>query len=315
MRSSSSHRPVLAAVATASVAALAATAAAPAQAMPERFRDVGTIVWCTGEGGHLEAGDTTQGGAYWSAGILVDERYAVAIGEGGLLVDDRLEGTFPASDEESGDHVGDLTIDGTLSRGQTATVSGWDVDPDGRRYRSEGTRTPLSGSVTLSLGAVETTLECTGWDLELETFLLEREPAAHVSRQWWQDSYELDGNAGSVGFYGERRTGLGIALELYDPHVFAGERLQVRNGAVEGTLVLRDPDTQAIVGVARVEGTLTETGRELDIDVGAAYRWVTTLIHYDVSLTITTPDAVWSGTWPATYEMLRTRVTIPPRAL
>jgi hypothetical protein len=314
--SNSCRRSFLATIAASSVTAvLAVTIAAPALAMPERFADVGSIVWCDGEGGYLEAGDTTQAGAYWSAGILVDESFAVAIGEGELLVGDRLEGTFPASDEESGDHVGDLTIDGTVLRGQPETVSGWDVDPDGRRYRSEGTRTPMSGSVTLSLGSVETTLECTGWDVDLETFLLERGPAAHVSKGWWQDSYELDGDAGSVGFYGERRTELGIALEVHDPHVFAGERLQVRNGTVEGILMLRDPDTEALVGVARVEGTLTETGREQQIDVGATYRWVTTLIHYDVSLTITTPDAVWSGTWSATYELLRTRVTIPPRAL
>lgn len=70
-----------------------------------------------------------------------------------------------------------------------------------------------------------------------------------------------------------------------------------------------------MVGAASVSGNLTKTGSEQIIDAGKNYRWVTTLIHYDVTLTITTAEGQWSGTWPATYEMLRTRATNPPRAL
>lgn len=308
-----------------SLAAVVTVAAGPAQAMPERFADAGTIVWCDGEGGYLEAGNTTQGGTYWHASLYRAESAAFAMGEDALLVGNRLQGTFAAHDEESGDGVGDLTIDGALSWGQVEVVSGWDVDPDGRRYRSEGTRIPLSGSVTLSLGTDETTLACSGWEIDLETFQLTRGPAADNSRGWLQDRYELGGGAGFVGFYGDRRTELGVALDLYDandfgdpdaqPYAFAGERLQVRAGRVDGTVLLRDPESFAVIGAGTISGSLTETGREQTIDVGKTYRWVTTLVHYDVTLTITTALGQWSGTWPATHETLRTRVTIPPRAL
>lgn len=317
MRSSGTRSSLATLAATALGAMLAMTFAVPAaQAMPQRYADVGTIVWCDGgEEGFLEAYDTTQGGVAWSAGILIGEDVAVATGEDELLVGDRLEGTFAAHYEESGLVVGDLIIDGTISRGETEVVSGWDVDPDGRRYRSEGTRTPLSGSVTLSLGAAQTTLDCTGWEIDLETFLLERQPAAQNSKGWWQDGYELEGGAGTVGFYGDRRTELGIALDLAEPYAFGGERLQVRNRRVEGTMLLRDPETADVLGVATISGTLVETGRERSIEAGKTYRWVTTLVHYDVTLTITSPFGSWSGTWPATHETLRTRATIPPRAL
>jgi hypothetical protein len=239
----------------------------------------------------------------------------VAGGETALLVGDRLDGTFPAEDPESGAGVGDLTIDGTIARGETEVVSGWDVDPDGRRYRSEGTRIPLSGSVTLSLGNVETTLACSGWEIDLETFRLNRQPAADTSRGWVPDSYELDGGAGSIGFYGDRKTELGIALDLVSPYAFAGERLQVRNGTVEGTLILRDQDTFEVVGAATVSGTVTRTGSEQIVDRGHQHHQVTTLVHYDVSLVITSSAGQWSGTWEATHQTDRMLAVNPPRAL
>lgn len=311
-----STRTILASIAVSGLGAVVATTfALPAQAMPERFADAGTIVWCDGEGGALEAVNTTQGATYWSADVVTGEGMAVALGEDELLVDGRLEGTFPAHDQETGDAVGDLTIDGSIVWGEPEVVSGWDVDPDGRRYRSEGTRIPLSGSVTLSLGEIETTLECSGWEIDLETFVLTRGPAADNSRGWWQDTYELEGGAGSVGFYGERKTELGIALDLVEPYAFAGERLQVRNGKVEGTLLLRDPETFEVIGAASVSGTVTKTGSEQIIEAGKGYRWVTDLAHYDVALTITTEAGEWSGTWEATHETLRTRAVVPPRSL
>lgn len=319
---SSTVRSFLGVVSIAGLAAVAAVAVAvPAQAVPERFADAGTIVWCEGEGGYLEAYDTTQGGVYWTAVVSTGDGAASAFGEDALLVGDRLQGTFEAVDDESGEPVGELTIDGTMSWGETEVVSGWDVDPDGFRYRSEGTRIPLTGSVTLSLGSVETTLACGGWEIDLETFRLNRAPAADKFSGWVQDGFELDGGAGYVGFYGDRRTELGVFLDLVDPvnpelvSAFAGERFQVRNGQIEGTLILRDPDTFEVVGAGGVSGTLTETGREQIIEAGKGYRWVTTLVHYDVALTITTSEGEWSGTWPATYQSLRTRETYPPKAL
>lgn len=298
-------------------ALVAATLTIPAQAMPERFRDAGTIVWCEGEGGYLEAYDTTMGGASWSAGLFLDDAAAVTGGEGTLLDGDRLEGSFPAYDPDSGDEVGDLGIDGTIVWGQTEVLSGWDVDEDGRRTRSEGTRTPLTGSATLTLGAAETTLTCTGWEIDLEIFRLNREPAAQRAQGWYNDSYELGGGEAIISFYGDRKTTLGIALDLVDPYAFAGERLKVRNGKVEGTLVLRDPDTGDVVGAASVVGTVTRTGSERIVEKSKSgrYRYVYDRVFYDVSLTVTTSTGQWGGTFEATHETVRTRVTIPPRAL
>jgi len=309
-------RTSVAVVATSALsAALATTLALPARAMPERYVDAGTVVWCDGEGGYLEAIDTTTSPDMVLARITVGQVDAVAIAETGLLVGNQLSGRFPAQDAETGEARGDLTVDGILTWGQIETVSGWDVDPDGRRYRSEGTRTPLSGSVTLSLGDVSTTLSCSGWELDLETFVLTRQPPSDNSRGWWQDSYPLPDGAGTVGFYGERKTQLGIALDLAEPFVFAAERLQVRNGNVEGTLLLRDPETFEVVGAATVTGTLTRTGSEQIVESGKRYKYVTTLVHYDVALTITTAAGEWSGTWPATHETNRARAVIPPRSV
>jgi hypothetical protein len=285
--------------------------------MPERFHDAGTIVWCEGEGGYLEAYDTTQGAAGWSAGIFLDQAEAVTGGESTLLDGNRLEGVYPAFDPESGDEVGDLSIDGTIVWGQTEVLSGWDIDEDGRRTRSEGTRIPLSGSVTLALGTAETTLACTGWKIDLEIFRLNREPAAQRGRGWYSETYELGDGEAFVSFYGDRKTKLGIAVDLVDPYAFAGERLQVRNGQVEGTLILHDPETWEVVGAASVVGTVKKTGSERIIEKSKRpnYRYVYDRAFYDVTLTITTAAGEWSGTFEAVHETVRSRVTIPARSL
>ncbi|MDC5699149.1 hypothetical protein OO014_18015 [Intrasporangium calvum] len=301
--------------ATGFAAAVSVTLAAPAQAMPERFADVGTIVWCDGEGGFLTADDTTQSPSSFTAVLFDGDLEAFAFGDAAVLVGDRLLGTFPATDASSGAELGDLTIDGQVTRGVTETLSGWDIDPDGRRTRTEGTRTPLTGSVTLSLGDTSATLSCTGWDIDMEVFRLNRQPVADRSEGWLPDSYELEGGAGYIGFYGERETELGIALDLVDPAVFAGERLQVRNGQVEGTIALHDPETWEVTGTAMVRGTVTKTGTEHVVDGGDGYRYVTDVNHYDVALTITTATGEWSGRWQATHETNRSRSVLPPKAI
>jgi hypothetical protein len=297
-------------------AALSTSLSAPAHAMPERFADAGTIVSCDGEGGTLTAIDTTMAGTTWSAGMLVGDSFASAGGETPLFDGHGLHGTFPAYDDPGGAVIGDLTIDGTITRGETEILSGWDVDEDGRRNRTEGTRTPLTGEVTLTLGEAATTLRCVGWEFDTETFRLTKAPATTVDTAWWTDSYELPGGAGTIGFYGVQQHELGIALDLFHPsYLFAGERLQISNGHVDGSLLLRDPDTGAVVGMAKVGGTVTETGRERTTESGPGYQRVTDLVHYDVSLTISTQHGEWSGTWGATHETSRVRSVIPPKAL
>jgi hypothetical protein len=296
--------------------ALSTALSAPAHAMPERFADAGTIVWCDGEGGSLTATNTTKAGTGWSAGMLAGDVFAFASGETALFDGTGLHGTFPAYDDETGAETGDLSLEGTISRGVTEVLSGWDTDGDGRRTQTEGTRTPLSGQVTLSVGEASTTLECVGWEFDTETLVLTRAPATDVATAWWTDSYELDGVAGSIGFYGERQHELGIALDLLSPsYVFGGEQMQIRNGHVDGSLLLRDPETWAVVGVATVNGTVTETGREQTVESWDGYKQVTDLVHYDVALTVTTEHGEWSGTWPATHETGRTLGVIPPKAL
>ena len=296
-------------------AALGTALSAPAEAMPERFADAGTIVSCDGEGGSLTAIDTTMAGTTWSAGILAGETFASAGGETRLLDGSGLHGTFPAYDDD-GAVIGHLAIDGTITRGKTEVLSGWDVDEDGRRNRTEGTRTPLAGKVTLTLGEAATTLQCVGWELDTETFRLTKSPGTTVDTAWWTDSYELADGAGTIGFYGVQQHELGIALDLFDPsYAFAGERLQISNGHVDGSLLLRDPETGAVVGVAKVSGTVTETGREQTSESGQGYQRVTNLVHYNVSLNISTEHGKWSGTWGATHETSRVRSVIPPKAL
>lgn len=300
--------------ATGLTAIVTAALAVPAQAMPERFADAGTIVWCDGADGTLEAFDTTQAPHAWSAAFHVGDVEAFAGAETALLVGDRLLGSAPAYDP-AGLPVGELAVAGTIEWGQQEVLSGWDVDPDGRRVRTEGTRTPLTGSVTLSLGEPSATLDCTGWDIDLETFRLGRGPVADRSEGWLQDGHELADGAGWLSFYGDRKTQLGVALDLVEPLGFAGERLQVRNGKIAGTLVLRDPETWEVTGAASVQGTLVRTGSEHLVETGPGSRYVTDLVHYDVTLTITTSTGQWSGTWPATHETIRSRSVTPPRAL
>jgi hypothetical protein len=284
--------------------------------MPERFADAGTIVWCDGEDGTLTAIDTTKAGSTWSAGMLAGDSFASAGGETPLFDGIGLHGTFPAYDDMGGAIVGDLIIEGTITRGDTEVLSGWDVDEDGRRNRTEGTRTPLAGEVTLILGEAATTLTCVGWDFDTETLRLTEGPGTTVDTSWWTDSYELAEGAGTIGFYGVQQHALGITLDLFDPsYVFAGERLQISNGHVDGSLLLRDPDTWAVVGMAEVRGTVTETGREQTRETWQGYQRVTDLVHYDVSLTISTEHGEWSGTWGATHETSRIRSVIPPKAL
>ncbi len=297
-------------------AALGSSLTTSAQAMPERFADAGTIVWCDGENGWLEAIDTTMAGTSWSAGLLAGHAFAAAGGETVLFDGTGLHGSFPAYDQESGAELGDLIVDGTITYGETEVLSGWDIDDDGRRTRTEGTRTPLSGEVSLSLGEESTTLQCAGWQIDTETFRLTQAPAADVFTSWWTDSYELGQGAGSIGFYGERKHELGVALDLFGPpYLFGGERLQIRNGHVDGSLLLRDPETWVVVGVAEVSGTVSETGREQTIEHGTGYRSVSDLVHYDVTLTITTEQGEWTGTWAATHETNRTLMVVPPKSL
>jgi hypothetical protein len=297
-------------------AVLSTSIAAPAQAMPGRFADAGTIVWCDGEGGSLTAINTTRAGTDWSAGMLAGDTFALANGETALFEGTGLHGIFPAHDDETGAEIGDLIVAGTISRGETQVLSGWDIDGDGTRRQTEGTQTPLSGQVTLSFGDASTILECIGLEFDTETLVLARGSASDVSTAWWADSYELGEDVGSIGFYGERQHELGIALDLYDPsYVFGGERLQIRNGQLDGTLVLRDPETWAVVGIAAVSGTVTETGREQSVEQWQGYKQVTDLVHYDAALTVVTPYGEWSGTWAATHETGRTLSVIPPKAL
>jgi hypothetical protein len=302
-------------VAAGLVTALTATISAPAQAVPGRFADAGSVVFCDGEGGLLNAMDTVRGGTSWSAGVFTGDVFAVAYGDSVLFDGTGMQGTFPAYDDDTGAEVGDITVTGTITRGETEVLSGWDFDGDGIRRQTQGTQTPLTGHVTLSFGGATTTLDCFGMEFDTETFVLDRRPATDVTTGWWADVYELDGGAGSIGFYGERQHELGIALDLYDPYVFGGERLQIRNGHVDGTLLLRDPDTWAVVGVASVSGTVTETGREQTVEQGDGYKQVTELVHYDTALTVVTPVGEWSGTWAATHETGRTLSVIPPKAL
>lgn len=297
-------------------ATLTASLSAPAQAMPERFTDAGTIVQCDGEGGSLTAIDTTLAGTHWSGGMLVGDTYAHAGGDSVLYDGTSLRGTFPAYDDATGLELGELGIDGALARGATETVSGWDVDYDGRRKQTEGTRTPLSGSVRLTLAGAATSLDCIGLEFDLETFQLTSGEPSTLEGGWLPDSHELGEGAGTIMFYGEKQHELGIAVDLFDPtYVFGGERLQIRNGQVEGSLLLRDPETWAVVGLVTVSGTVTETGRERTVARRQGWQRAIDLVHYDVTLTVSSERGEWSGTWAATHETSRTLDVIPPRAV
>ena len=105
-------------------AALSLGSSAPAHAMPERFADAGTIVWCDGEDGTLTAIDTTKAGSTWSAGMLAGDSFASAGGETPLFDGTGFHGTFPAYDDMGGAIVGDLIIEGTITRGDTEVLSG-----------------------------------------------------------------------------------------------------------------------------------------------------------------------------------------------
>lgn len=290
-----------------------ASLAVPAQAIPERFADAGIILECEGEAGSLSTMDTTLRRS-WNVSFLAGSLEAFAFDDTALVVGDTLTGTFPAFDPDTGAEYGDLVIDGRMERGTTQALSGWDVFPDGR-LRSEGTRTPLSGSVTLTLGHAQGTLACTGWEFDLETFRLDTRPAAGWYEGWFSDSYELEGGSGYVGFYGERETELGIALDFVEPAAFAGERLQVRNGSVDGTLLLRDPETWQVTGLATVSGTVTRTGSEQVVERVNGYQSVEDVVHYSVSLTISSSSGEWSGTWDATHYTNRTVSVAPPAAV
>lgn len=307
-------RSVLAAAGLA--AAVLSTSTTTAHAMPERLDNSGTVVWCEGDGATLTAENGTLMGVYWSAGMQVGDAYASAFGGEAILDGDSLRGSFPAFDEESGEALGDLTIDGTIARGETEVLSGWDIDPDGIRHQTEGTRTPLSGEVTLGLGEASTTLQCFGWELDTEVLRLVRNAPSDVASGWWSDSYELGEGAGTVGFYGDQQHELGVSLDLSTPtYAFAGERLQIRNGQVDGTLLLRDPETWAVVGMAEVSGTVTETGRERTLEAEGAHREATEIVRYDVALTIVSDRGEWSGTWEAIYQTDRSLHAIPPKNL
>ena len=291
----------------------ALVAASPAHAVPERFTDAGTIVWCEGDGAHLTAIDTTQAGATASAGLALDGGFAVAAAEEPVLSGGRLAGRLPAYDADSGADLGYLLVDGAVTHGETETLDGWDIDEDGRRYRTEGTRTPLAGVVTLAVGDTTARLDCWGWEIDQETFRLSLDPAAESLGGWWPEGHDL-GGIGTVAFYGDRRTEVGLALDLSAPAAFAGERLQVRNGMIQGDLLLRDPETWAVTGVAHVTGTVRRTGEEEIVETGPGYRRVTTLVHHEVTLTVSLPGGTYSGTYPATYETTRTVSVVPPKA-
>lgn len=294
--------------------AAAVSIATPAQAMPLRFAEQGTIVMCEGDRASLHVFDTNLVSS-WSVGVLVGEVDAVVNGDTGLLVGDRLAWTGPAHDPDTGAELGQLAVDGLLVRGETEVLSGWDVNEDGQRYAMEGTRTTLSGSVTVSLAGTTTTLDCIGWNVDTETFQLDRIPAGDRYEGWSSEAQPLEGGAGTVGFYGERETELGISLDLVGPHAFAGERLQVRNGAVEGSLLLRDPENWSIIGVAHVDGTVTKVGSEQLVESSGGYRRVEDTNLYEVSLTIRTASGAWSGTWDATHTTLRLHDVYPPKAI
>lgn len=295
--------------------AIVGSVSVPAHAVPDRYADEGTILWCEGPSASLTAISTTKAGTFWSANMSVGEAAAFAGGTEALYDGTAVNGTFPTQGED-GEYLGNLSISGTIEQGPAEVLSGWDVDDDGRRYRTEGARAALGGTATLNLQGTTTDLECSGWAIDTETFVLNRAPGADAVAGWQTDSYSLPENAGSIGFYGEHQHELGLSLDFSSPtYTFGGERLQIRNGAVDGVMPLRDPGTWAVVGVARAAGTVTKTGREQRVETGIGYRRVTDLVHYTVRLTITTSTGSWSGTWPATHETVRTRAVTPPKSL
>jgi hypothetical protein len=310
------NRSILAAVAATGLSTvILASLALPAQAIPERFADSGTILECEGEGGSLSAMDTLQMPASWNVAFFASGLEAFAFGDTALLVGDHLSGTFPAYDPDTGTEFGDVSLDGHIERGTPEVLADWDEHENGR-LRTEGTRTALSGAVTLSLRGVQTTLSCTGWDFDTETFQLNAgQPVADRYEGWFSDGYELEGGAGSIGFYGERETELGIALDLVEPAAFAGERLQIRNGAVDGTLLLRDPETWQVTGLATVSGTVSRTGSDQVVEEYPGYQRVEDYDHYAVSLSVSTSTGEWSGTWETTHYVKRIVDVVPPSAL
>jgi hypothetical protein len=239
----------------------------------------------------------------------------MAFGETGLLVGDALAWSGPVHDPDTGTEVGQLTVTGSIVRGETEVLSGWDVNPDGFRYATKGTRTALSGSVTLSLLGGSTTLDCYGWDLDTETFELNRRPAGDRSEGWWSEAQSLGAETGTISFYGDRETALGISIDLAEPHAFAGERLQVRNGSVDGSILLRDPETWAIVGIVEVAGTVRHVGTEQYVEISDGFRTIEDRKLYEVELTIRSSAGEWSGTWDATHTSLRLLMVDPPEAV
>jgi hypothetical protein len=294
--------------------AAAVATAAPAQAMPLRFAEQGTILMCEGDRASAHVIDTNLASA-WSVGVLVGDVDAIVNGDTGLLVGERLAWTGPIHDPDTGSELGQLVVDGSIVRGETEVLSGWDVNEDGQRYSLEGSRTALSGSMTLSLDGTSTTLDCTGWEVDTETFQLDHIPAGDRYEGWSSEAQALEGGAGTIGFYGERETELGISLDLVAPYAFAGERLQVRNGTVDGSLLLRDPETWSIIGVADVEGTVTKVATEQVVEISHGYRRVEDIDLYEVSVTIRTSSGEWSGTWDATHTTMRLNDVYPPKAI
>src|SRR5688572_27577099 len=88
------------------VTALTTSISAPAQAVPGRFADAGSVVFCDGEGGLLSALDTARGGTTWSAGMFTGDVYAVAWGDSVLFDGTGMHGIFPAFDDDTGTEMG-----------------------------------------------------------------------------------------------------------------------------------------------------------------------------------------------------------------
>ncbi len=310
-----------AALLSAALVLAAAAALAPAsEAMPERYYDKGTILDCFGTGpsgteAYLTAIDTTLGGVETQAFVrLPDGRGIGSTGQQPILSDGSLNATLPATEEETGDPAGDIVITGTVSRGETEVIDGWDVDPDGRRFKTQGTRTPLTGSATMSAAGTFVEVECTGLEIDWVVFVVDTTPPAEHSAGWAQDTHELPGGIGTVFFYGEHRNQLGIGLDIVEPASFAGEQLHVRAGRIEGDLILRDPETFQPVGLAHVTGKLTLTGKERSLVREKNLRFATTALHYRVDLTITLPDSVRvEATYDATFETVMLLRVTPPR--
>jgi hypothetical protein len=301
------------------LAAMAVLAPA-SEAMPKRYYDKGTILECSGTdpGGtaaSLTAIDTISAGVETQAFVLLpDGRAVVSAGQQPVLSDSSLDATLPGTDEETGDPVGDIVISGTISRGDTEVLDGWDVDPDGRRFKTQGTRTPLTGSATMSAAGTTVEVECSGLEIDWVVFVVDTTPPAEHSAGWAQDVHELPDGVGTVFFYGEHRNQLGIGLDVVEPASFAGEQLHVRAGRVEGDLVLRDPDTFEPVGLAHVTGQLTLTGKERSLVRDKDLRVATTAMHYKVDLSVTLPGNVHvEGTYDATFETVMSLEVMPPR--